>query len=139
MKSTLHPALFLGGALLFCGLVLWLRPALPPSVATASHDFAKPVHEPPKTVTLDAATLERYVGEYEGRANFAVKLTQEHNHLFAHVKGSPVLELLAKSETEFFVKGNPQIDVKFRVDRDGLVEGFAAETGAGPLSAHRVR
>jgi len=122
-----------------CALWLWLRPALPPdaTVPTAGRT-PRPVRVERPSITLDAATLERYVGKYEGRANLTVEITAKDGHLFARSPGVMVpFEMLATSETEFFLKG-ADIDVKFRVE-DGVVKGFAANTEYGVVVVDRVR
>lgn len=140
MRLAIHPSVFLGGAIVLCALWLWLRPALPPPEATAPTARATPrpalVERP--SITLDAATLERYVGKYEGRANLTVDLTLKNGHLFAQSPGLLVpFEMLATSETEFFLKG-ADVDVTFRVE-GGVVKGFVAKTELGVLVVDRVR
>jgi hypothetical protein len=123
-----------------CALWLWLRPALPPPEATvpATRATPRPVPVERPSITLDAATLERYVGKYEGRENFTVDLTLKNGHLFAQSPGIMApLEMLATSETKFFLKGI-DVDVTFRVE-DGVVKGFAAKTELGLIVVDRVR
>jgi hypothetical protein len=130
--------MFLGGAILLCSVWLWLRPALPPVATTpTARGNPRPVRVEPASITLDAATLERYVGKYEGRANLTVEITVENGRLFMQSAGVMVpFEMLATSETEFFLKGMP-VDVKFRVE-DGVVKEFVANTEYGVLIVARV-
>jgi hypothetical protein len=130
---------FLGGAIALCALWLWLRPALPPAASVPSAaGTPRPARVERPSITLDAATLERYVGTYEGRANFLVELTLKNGRLFLQSPGVTVpFELLATSETEFFLK-DAGVDVKFRVE-DGVVEGFSANTEFGVIAVQRVR
>jgi len=130
---------FLGGAIALCALWLWLRPALPPEASVPSAAGARrPARVERPSITLDAATLERYVGKYEGRANFVVELTLKNGHLFAQSPGVTVpFEMLATSETEFFLK-DAGVDVEFRVE-DGVVKGFSANTELGVIAVQRVR
>lgn len=139
MRLAIHPSVFLGGAIALCALWLWLRPALPPEASLPSAaGAARPARVERPSITLDAATLERYVGKYEGRANFVVELTLKSGHLFAQSPGVTVpFEMLATSETEFFLKG-ADVDVKFRVE-DGVVKGFIANTEFGAMVVDRVR
>ena len=62
----------------------------------------------------------------------------KNGRLFAQSPGTVPFELLATSETEFFLPG-ADIDVKFRLDGGGGVVGFDAETLYGPVSAERIR
>jgi hypothetical protein len=48
-------------------------------------------------------------------------------------------EMLATSETEFFFKQSPDIEVTFRFDDRGAVTGFDGATQYGPLSLDRTR
>jgi hypothetical protein len=139
MRLAIHPSVFLGGAIVLCALWLWLRPTLPPPAATvpaaARTPRPAPVERP--SINLDAATLERYVGKYEGRANFTVELILKDGHLFAQSPGVMVpFEMLATSETKFFLKGI-DVDVTFRVE-DGVVKGFVASTEFGVVVVDRV-
>jgi hypothetical protein len=130
---------FLGGAILLCALWLALRPPLPPAgTAPASSGAARTVRVERASIILDAALLERYVGEYEGRQGFTVELTLKNGRLFARSPGTVQFELLPTSETEFFLKGGGGVDVKFRVE-DGVVKGFAANTEYGIVLVDRVR
>jgi hypothetical protein len=139
MRLAIHPAVFLGSAIVLCALWLSLRPALP-LVATApmQRSGARPVPVERPSIELDPATLERYVGQYEGRASLTVELSLKNGHLFAQSPGVMVpFELLATSETEFFLKGI-DIDIEFRVE-DGIVEGFVAHTEYGVVVVDRIR
>jgi hypothetical protein len=106
-------------------------------MASTPRSGSRPVRVERPSITLDPATLERYVGKYEGRANFTVDLSLDKGRLFAQSPGVLVpFELLATSETEFFLKG-ADVEVKFRID-DGVVKGFVADTEYG-VSVDRVR
>jgi hypothetical protein len=133
----MHPGVFLSGALLFCALWLSLGPE-PSPIATASGP--RRIVQPARaSIELDAAILERYVGRYEGRAEFMVDLSLKDGGLYAQSPGTVPFEMLATSETEFFLKQSPDIDVKFRLDGRGAVIGFDAATPYGPVSVDRAR
>lgn len=136
MKVTIHPAVFLSGALLFCTLWLWLKPVELPVATASTPRTARPARA---SIELDAAILERYVGRYEGRADFTVDLSMKEGSLYAQSPGTVAFEMLATSETEFFLKQSPDIDVKFRLDGRGAVIGFDAATPWGPVAVDRVR
>ena len=139
MRLAIHPSAFLGGAIVLCGLWLWLRPALPPDATLpTAGSTPRPTRVERASITLDAATLERYVGKYEGRSNFTVELTLKNGHLLAQSPGVTVpVEMLATSETEFFLK-DAGVDIKFRV-ADGAVRGFIANTEFGVMALDRFR
>jgi hypothetical protein len=138
MRTAIHPAVFLSGAVVFCALWLWLEPIQPPfeNMTTTRRD-ARTERD---SIKLDAAILERYVGHYEGRADFTVDVSMKEGRLYAQ-QGLAIVpfEMLATSELEFFLKQSPDILVKFRVDRGGAVTGFDAATPYGPLRLDRER
>jgi hypothetical protein len=137
MKAAVHPAAFLSGCLVFCAVWLWLQPITPPfgNMTTTRRD-ARTVRE---SIELDPAALERYVGLYEGRADFTVDLSMKNGRLYAQSTGGIPLEMLATSELEFFLKESPDVLVRFRVDRRGSVTGLDAATPYGPLRLTRER
>ena len=136
MKATIHPALFLSGCILFCALWLSLVPVESPPVPAGVRRSAQPART---TIKLDTAILERYVGHYAGRADFTVDLSLKDGSLYAQSPGTVPFEMLATSETEFFLKQSPDIDVRFRFDGRGTVLGFDAATPYGPVSVNRAR
>jgi hypothetical protein len=136
MKATIHPAAFLFLCIVFCALWLSFVPAeLPPTPAGVRRS-AQPART---TIELDTALLERYAGHYEGRADFTVELSMTAGRLYAQSPATVAFEMLATSETEFFLKESPDIEVKFRFDPGGAVTGFDANTPYGPVSLHRAR
>ncbi len=137
MKRVMHPALFLAGAIVFCAAWLWLQPEGPPvTLTTGARRSAQPARA---SITLDPAILERYVGRYEGRADFTVELSLKDGHLYAQSPGTVPFEMLATSEIEFFLKESPDVEAKFRFDRRGAVTGFDATTPYGLISVDRTR
>ena len=57
-----------------------------------------------KEVPLDAAVLEKYVGEYELTPAFKITVTREGSRLFVQATAQPRLEIFAESESKFFLK-----------------------------------
>jgi hypothetical protein len=137
MRTAIHPAVFLSGALVFCALWLWLEPVQRPfeNMTTSRSD----VRAANTSIKLDPAILER--GRYEGRADFAVDLSMKDGRLYLYAQTARIasFEMLATSELEFFLKESPEILVKFRVDRRGGVTGFDAATPYGPMRLSRAR
>ena len=136
MKATIHPAVFLLGCIVFCVLWLSLVTVEPPPAPAGMRRSAQPARA---SITLDAAILERYVGHYEGRADFTVDLSIKDGRLYAQSPATVPFEMLATSEIEFFLKESPDIDVKFRLDGVGAVTGFDAATPYGPVRLDRRR
>jgi serine-type D-Ala-D-Ala carboxypeptidase/endopeptidase len=59
---------------------------------------------PRKEIQVDAAVLEKYVGEYELTPAFKIAVTREGAQLFVQATGQPRFEIYAQSESEFFLK-----------------------------------
>lgn len=144
MIPKFHPAVFLGAVILLCAAWLWARPPVS-AIETVARSRPRPAFVEPESIELDAAILERYAGEYEGRGGFTIDLTLKGGQLFAQSTGtipSIPFELRATSETEFFLMGPSApvgVDVEFDVARDGTVRGFAASTEYGLIEVKRVR
>lgn len=60
-----------------------------------------------QAIKLDPKILDAYVGEYEMMAGQAMTVTREGDKLTAQMPGQPKFELLAESETQFFVSDSP--------------------------------
>jgi serine-type D-Ala-D-Ala carboxypeptidase/endopeptidase len=58
----------------------------------------------PSEVSLDARTLDRYVGNYELSANFVLTVTREGGQLFVGATGQSRAAVYPKSSVEFFYK-----------------------------------
>jgi D-alanyl-D-alanine-carboxypeptidase/D-alanyl-D-alanine-endopeptidase len=73
-----------------------------------------------KEITVDPATLEKYVGRYALAPTFIIAITKEGNALFLQATGQPKFPLFAESERKFFLKV-VDAQVTFEVDGTGLV------------------
>ena len=82
MIPKFHPAVFLGAVILVCAAWLWVRPPVS-AIETVARGRPRPALVVPKSIELDQALLERYVGRYEGRGGFAIDLTLKRGTLFA--------------------------------------------------------
>lgn len=69
-------------------------------------------------IQVDAAVLEKYVGEYELTPAFKIAVTREGSQLFVQASGQPRLEIYAQSEAEFFLK---VVDARITFLNDGLI------------------
>jgi hypothetical protein len=137
MKTTFHPALFLGAVLVLCTAWLWARPP-PTAVAFAPSAPRRPTLVEPQSIDLDTEILERYAGKYEGGRGYSVDLVLRGKELSVHSPGLIVVELRPTSETEFFLKGMSW-ELEFDVAADGTVRGFAVSTEYGLIEMERVR
>jgi CubicO group peptidase (beta-lactamase class C family) len=87
--------------------------------------FGEPYSVPKKRVAIkvDAAILDKYVGEYQLGPNFSFKITRESDGLIVEPTGQSKQPLFAESETDFFLT---VVDAtfKFLKDEDGNVTGL---------------
>jgi hypothetical protein len=75
----------------------------------------------PNEVSLDAKTLDRYVGNYELSANFILTVTREGGQLFVGATGQSRAAVYPKTSVEFFYK---VIDAQITFELD--TQGHAA-------------
>ena len=122
MRQTFHPAVFLGGVILLCTAWLWARPPVPAvetfarAAAAARARRARVDH----ARRGDARALRRQVRRPGG---FTVELTLKNGRLLRQAPGTVPFEMLATSETEFFLK-----------ERPGVRRQFASETASCKVS-----
>jgi diketogulonate reductase-like aldo/keto reductase len=114
-------------------LVDALPPTPPPGPPKPQPQQQAP-QEPP--VTLAAAILDRYVGEYEyAAAGQNVTFRRDGNTLFVKVQGNmPEAPLVARSETRFAA---PWAFVQFQLDAQGKVTGAMVEQGPFLMALQR--
>lgn len=94
--------------------------------------------EEKKTVAVDEATLDKYVGEYELRPGFTLTFTREDNRLFTQATGQARFELFAESQSKFFLKV-VDAQVEFVPDADSYVNKIILCQGGQILEAKRIR
>jgi D-alanyl-D-alanine carboxypeptidase len=96
--------------------------------------LAKAVGKPEedrKTVQLDAATLDEYVGVYRFDEQTTRTVTRDGGKLFSQRSGGEKQEILATAKDDFFFKtGGSRIH--FRRDAQGKVTGADFTPGSGP-------
>lgn len=80
----------------------------------------KPLASQRKTIDLDPAALESFVGEYEIAPGMNVSFTLEAGKLIAQVPGQPTYELKAETATTFFLLEVPAT-FEFHKDAAGKV------------------
>jgi hypothetical protein len=132
-----HPAVFLAGAALLCGFMLWLRQVPPLETRAAPSVGGRPARERHTEMALGTAALERYVGFHEFDATMRIELLLENGRLILRTADLAPLELLPESDTEFFVK-DIDIEVAFELDAANEVTGLVARLANGDVSADRV-
>jgi aryl-alcohol dehydrogenase-like predicted oxidoreductase len=103
-----------------------LPPAAPP----------KPPQAPPgPTVTLSAAILDRYVGEYKSASGFIATFRRDGTTLFVKPGNNPEVPVIARSETRFQDPRGPFFE--FQIDAQGKVTGAVLEQ-QGPQGPQRI-
>jgi len=78
-------------------------------------------------ITLSAAILDRYVGEYRTTSGVTMSFRRDGATLFAKPASNPEAPLVASSETRFSDPRGPVIE--FQLDSDGRVIGLVLEQG----------
>lgn len=86
----------------------------------------------PPPVTVDAAVLKAYEGDYEGPNAMAIKIALEDGKLKASGPGMPVLNLGPVDNTTFQPAGFAGIKVIFNVE-NGKTVGMTIEQGGQPM------
>lgn len=93
--------------------------------------------QPPER-SLDAAVLQRYVGNYELTPSMTVTISREDSRLYLQLTDRPRMELLAQSETKFFFKDTPD-QVSFDVEGEEQASALTVHTGGDELPAKRMK
>lgn len=91
-----------------------------------------------KFISLDAKTLESYVGEYQIGTNITVAITLEDGKLMGQLGGQSKFLLLPESETELYSK-DVNAQFVFTKDDKGNVTGFTLKQGGGNTPAKKIR
>ncbi|MVM31421.1 serine hydrolase [Spirosoma sp. HMF4905] len=96
--------------------------------------------EAPKEVaiTVDATTLESYVGKYELAPSFAIAITRDGDKLFGQATGQPKFELFAESKTKFYLKV-VDAQVTFESNDKGEVQQLILHQNGQNMPGKRVR
>jgi hypothetical protein len=99
------------------------------AIEIAATAIGKPLAER-RTVHLDPAVLDRYVGVYRTPPDVERTVTREGERLFTQRAGSPKLEAFAAAENDFFYQGTMD-RLRFVIDAAGKVTGLALDRRYG--------
>jgi aryl-alcohol dehydrogenase-like predicted oxidoreductase len=94
-----------------------------------------PKPPPGPTVTLSAAVLDRYVGEYTSAAGFIAIFRRDGDKLIVKPGNNPEAPLIARSETRFQDPRGPFFE--FQIDAQGKVTGAVLEQ-QGPQGPQKI-
>jgi D-alanyl-D-alanine-carboxypeptidase/D-alanyl-D-alanine-endopeptidase len=89
-----------------------------------------------KTVTVDATTLEKYVGKYELMPNFILTVTRENAQLNAQATGQPAFPIFAKASNVFYYKV-VEAQLTFN-ENNGVVESVTLFQGGQTITGKRL-
>ena len=94
-----------------------------------------PKPPPGPTVTLSAAVLDRYVGEYRAASGFTATFRRDGDKLVVKPGNNPEAPLIARSETRFQDPRGPFFE--FQLDAQGKVSGAVLEQ-QGPQGPQKI-
>jgi hypothetical protein len=87
---------------------------------------------------VEAAALDRCVGDYELRPDFVLTITRQGNGLGAETSGGAKLQLIAESPTRYRVPAMSSV-IEFNVANDDPATSLVIKQGATETIAKRVR
>ncbi|HEY6307307.1 MAG TPA: DUF3471 domain-containing protein, partial [Candidatus Angelobacter sp.] len=87
-------------------------------------------------VTLDAPTLDKYVGRYALSPDLLLKVVREGDHLVIQ-EGTENHEMFAEGDHNFFSK-TADDEITFAVDAQGRVTEMVLATGNRTMSFKRI-
>jgi Tol biopolymer transport system component len=88
-------------------------------------------------VTLDAATLDKYVGAYQMDPKHLFIVTREGIHLFSRLGAQPQLELFPQGQTKFAPKAVPA-EIEFMLDAGGAATAVTIHQNGREITMPRI-
>ena len=89
-----------------------------------------------KEIQLPAETLQGYVGEYELKPDFILKVTLENGQLVTQATGQGKIPIFAETETRFFPKV-VDATIEFQKDSTGKVTSLVLEQNGAKMPARK--
>jgi len=105
-----------------------------------SKDYTEKASPPPparKGMDVDPAFLHEYEGQYLLENESIITLTRDGERLMFQGSGPTKIELLAESDTEFFLKGT-DIKLSFRLNNVGMVTSITLHQRGRDVAGKRV-
>jgi serine-type D-Ala-D-Ala carboxypeptidase/endopeptidase len=99
-----------------------------------------PKRTPPKqrrAIAVNPQLFNDYVGQYQLTADFILTVSTQQNRLYLQASGQPQVELLAESETQFFIQ-EVDAQVTFMRDRQGRVKHLILHQTGQNLPAPKI-
>lgn len=88
----------------------------------------RPMPTAREEISLDPATLDGYLGEFELAPGFSIAITREGDALFAQATGQPRFALFAETKDRLFLKVVDAV-IEFQRDAAGTVTGIVLHQG----------
>jgi CubicO group peptidase (beta-lactamase class C family) len=89
-------------------------------------------------VSVDAKVFDTYVGEYELRPGFVLRVYREGEKFMSQATNQNPIEIFAESETTFYPKVM-QAKLTFLKDADGKVTGVSLNQGGRELTGKKIK
>ncbi len=83
-----------------------------------------------KDVTVDDATLERYVGKYEMSPGFVLTIIKNDSDLILQIPEQGDIPIFPKSQNSFFIKRS-EVEFTFNIAEDGKIESLTYHPDGG--------
>ena len=97
----------------------------------------KPLPTGPKEIKINPAIFDQYVGEYELKPGFTIKIWRTENHFKAQATGQPEVDLYAESERKFFLKVT-DAQLVFNQDDLGNVVSMTLYQGGRTIEGKKI-
>jgi len=91
----------------------------------------------PRAISVDDRTLDSYVGQYQSSDKRTVAVRREGHRLLVQLPTIPLLELLPKSKTEFFLRVSCR-PVTFQQDAQGTTQTMSADFDGAQSTFNRI-
>jgi D-alanyl-D-alanine-carboxypeptidase/D-alanyl-D-alanine-endopeptidase len=91
----------------------------------------------PKAVAMDDRTLDSYVGRYQLGDKLAAAVRREGHRLLVQMPTMPLLEILPKSKTDFFLRVSCR-PVTFQQDAQGKAQTMSADFNGAQSTFTRI-
>ncbi len=92
----------------------------------------------PKTIAVERAILESYVGVYQLMPTFLITIRLEEDALTAQATGQEPFRIYPKSTSRFFYKV-VEAEIEFESDQEGSVSGLTLFQGGRSVPAEKIK
>lgn len=93
--------------------------------------------EAPREVTISTDILKSYIGTYQIAPQVVVTITIENGQLFGQATGQGKIQLTAKNEYSFYIKGT-EVTIDFKKDMSGKVAELILTDGGKAIPAKKI-